>query len=110
MKYNSDQNLCLFIVGPTAGGKTSLSLELAEWLKADIISADSRQVFRYMNIGTATPTIDELSRAKHYFINSKDPNESFSAGEFGTEARKIIAEKMAKGENVIVCGGSGLYI
>ena len=110
MKNKPSQNFCLFIVGPTASGKTSLSLEMAKYLNADIISADSRQVFRYMNIGTATPSENELSCAKHYFINTKDPDEAFSAGEFGIEARKIISEKMAKGENIIVCGGSGLYV
>lgn len=97
-------------MGPTASGKTALSLELAKWLNAEIISADSRQVFRYMDIGTATPTADELSQTKHYFINEKDPGEVFSAGEFGVEARKIIDEKIKAGENIIVCGGSGLYI
>ncbi len=110
MKNKPKQNICLFIVGPTASGKTSLSLEMAEWLDADIISADSRQVFRYMDIGTATPTEMELARVKHHFINTKYPDESFSAGEFGLEARKIIAGKMNEGKSIIVCGGSGLYV
>lgn len=100
----------MILLGPTASGKTALSLELAEWLSADIISADSRQIYRYMDIGTATPDKKELSRAKHYFIGEKDPTEKFSAGEFGVEARKIIDDKISKGENIIVCGGSGLYI
>jgi len=109
---NSDKlkPFCLFIVGPTASGKTALSLELAEYLNAEIISADSRQIYRHMNIGTATPSEEELSRVKHYFINDRDPKEKFSAGEFGVEARKIIGEKIASGKNIIVCGGSGLYV
>jgi len=109
---NSDKltPFCLFIVGPTASGKTALSLELAEFLNAEIISADSRQVFRHMNIGTATPSDEELSRVKHYFINERNPDEKFSAGEFGMEARKIIGEKISNGKNIIVCGGSGLYV
>ena len=76
---NSDKlkPFCLFIVGPTASGKTALSLELAEWLNAEIISADSRQIYRYMDIGTATPSRNELSRVKHYFINERDPKEKF---------------------------------
>lgn len=110
MKSDLPHNICLFIVGPTASGKTAFSLKMAEYLNAEIISADSRQVFRHMNIGTATPTEEELEAVKHYFINTKDPDELFSAGEFGREARKIIADKMDKGENIIVCGGSGLYI
>lgn len=104
------KSFCLFIVGPTASGKTALSLELAEWLHADIISADSRQIFRGMDIGTATPGAAELSRVKHYFINERDPDKYFSAGEFAVLARRIIDRKMQKGENIIVCGGSGLYI
>ncbi|MCF7832167.1 MAG: tRNA (adenosine(37)-N6)-dimethylallyltransferase MiaA [Candidatus Marinimicrobia bacterium] len=109
---NSDKlkPFCLFIVGPTASGKTALSLELAEYLNAEIISADSRQIYRYMDIGTATPTEEELTRVKHYFINDLDPDEKFSAGEFGVEARKIIKEKIEAGKNIIVSGGSGLYI
>ncbi len=109
---NSDKlkPFCLFIVGPTASGKTALSLELAEYLDAEIISADSRQIYRHMDIGTATPSEEELSRVKHYFISDRDPKEKFSAGEFGVEARKIISEKIASGKNIIVCGGSGLYV
>jgi tRNA dimethylallyltransferase len=110
MKNSPQKAFCLILLGPTASGKTALSLELAEWLDADIISADSRQIFRKMNIGTATPTKDELSRIKHYFINEKDPDEAFSAGEFCTQARKIINDKVGAGKSVIVCGGSGLYI
>jgi tRNA dimethylallyltransferase len=110
MNYNTKEACCLFLLGPTASGKTALSLELADWLDADIISADSRQIFRYMNIGTASPKKTELARVKHYFINEKDPDETFSAGEFGIEARKIIDEKISQAKNIIVCGGSGLYI
>ncbi len=110
MKAINLKPFCLILLGPTASGKTALSLELAEWLNADIISADSRQIYRHMDVGTATPSKEELSSAKHYFINELDPNEKFSAGEFGVEARKIIAEKISAGKNIIVCGGSGLYI
>lgn len=109
----SDEHIkpcCIFISGPTASGKTALSLELAEWLHADIISADSRQIYRDMNIGTATPSPDELKRVKHYFINERNPDESFSAGEFGRLAREIIGKKIANKKSVIVCGGSGLYL
>lgn len=110
MKSKPKEPFCLFLLGPTASGKTALSLELAEWLNAEIISADSRQIFRYMNIGTATPSDGELARVNHYFINEKDPDEAYSAGEFGIEARKIINETISQGKNIIVCGGSGLYI
>lgn len=110
MKNKIQKPFCLILLGPTASGKTALSLELAAWLDADIISADSRQAFRYMDIGTATPTPAELERARHYFINDRDPDATFSAGEFGVEARKIIDAKIGEGKNMIVCGGSGLYV
>lgn len=104
------KSCCIFISGPTASGKTALSLELAEWLQAEIISADSRQVYRGMSIGTATPTAEELKRIKHYFVNELEPDKGFSAGEFGHLAREIIGRKIANNESVIVCGGSGLYL
>lgn len=110
MHPETEKPRCLFIVGPTAGGKTSLALDLADFLHAGIISADSRQIFRGMNIGTATPTDEELKRVRHYFINERSPDEPFSAGEFGSLARKIIDENMRSGASVIICGGSGLYI
>ncbi len=110
MKADKLKPFCLILLGPTASGKTALSLELAEWMNADIISADSRQVYRYMNIGTATPTLEELQRVNHYFIGQRDPDETFSAGEFGVEARKIITDRISSDRHVIVCGGSGLYI
>lgn len=110
MSDNTRTSFCIFISGPTGSGKTALSLELAEWLHAEIISADSRQVFRYMNIGTATPSAEELQRVRHYFINERDPDEAFSAGEFGRLAREIIDRSMQAGKILIVCGGSGLYL
>ena len=81
----------LIIVGPTAVGKTSLSLALAErWKNIEIISADSRQVYKFMDIGTAKPTPDELSIVPHHFIDIKYPDEYYSAGKFGREARQTI--------------------
>ncbi|MBN2781556.1 MAG: tRNA (adenosine(37)-N6)-dimethylallyltransferase MiaA [Candidatus Marinimicrobia bacterium] len=110
MNNEKNKSRCIFIVGPTASGKSALALDLAEDLHAEIISADSRQIFRGMDIGTATPSPEELNKVKHHFINERDPDEPFSAGEFGTLARKIIDEKMRSGGSVIICGGSGLYI
>lgn len=100
----------IFIMGPTASGKSALALKLAEIMHAEIISADSRQLYRKMDIGTAKPTPDELARVPHHMIDIRNPDESFSAGEFTNIARQIIAEKMAAGIPIIVCGGSGLYI
>jgi tRNA dimethylallyltransferase len=97
-------------LGPTCSGKTSLSLKLAESLNSEIISADSRQIYRVLSIGTAKPTSDELSIAKHHFIDSLDPTEEFNVSKFEIEALKIIDELHNKNKIPIVVGGSGLYI
>lgn len=99
-----------FLVGPTASGKTAVSLIAAEKLGARIISADSRQIYRGMAIGTAQPRPDELARVPHHFVGCLDPEENFSAGEYGRQARAIIAELLDKGIVPLVVGGSGLYI
>lgn len=99
------------ITGPTATGKTSLSIQLAEKLKSvEIISVDSRQLYRYMNIGTAKPTLVEQQSIKHHFIDIKDPNESYSAGDFGREVRIRLDEMWTRGITPLLVGGSGLYL
>jgi len=104
------KNKIIVIVGPTASGKTNLSIELAEKLNSEIINADSRQVYKFMDIGTAKPTKEELQRVKHYFIDRVKPDEHYDAGMFGKEGRKVI-ELMIKQDKIpIVSGGSGLYI
>ncbi len=100
----------LVIVGPTAIGKTALSVVLAKKFDAEIISADSRQIFRHMNICTAKPMPDEMQGVPHHFIDHIDPDQYYSAGQFGVDGRKVIGEIFARGRKVIVCGGSGLYI
>ncbi|MBX2965960.1 MAG: tRNA (adenosine(37)-N6)-dimethylallyltransferase MiaA [Cyclobacteriaceae bacterium] len=98
------------IVGPTAVGKTALSIELAEALRTEIISADSRQVYREMAIGTAKPTPQELARVKHHFIDSHSIHDKYDAAQFGEEALKKIYELFGLYDTVLVCGGSGLYV
>ena len=100
----------LSIVGPTAVGKTELSLEIADQIGAEIISADSRQVYRELNIGTATPSQAELERVPHHFINERGIEEPFSAGDFAREANKRIADIIDRGRYPLVVGGSTLYI
>jgi tRNA dimethylallyltransferase len=100
----------IVIVGPTAVGKTAVSLQLAHFFNSPIISADSRQIFREMNIGTAKPTTEELSAAKHYFINTHSISENYDAAQFGSEALQIINDLFADYNTLIVCGGSGLYV
>jgi tRNA dimethylallyltransferase len=106
-----DKRKVLIIVGPTAIGKTCISIQVAEQLKnVEIVSADSRQVYEHMNIGTAKPTIDEVKNVNHHFIDIKAPDEYYSAGMYGKEARQKIDQLFKDGKIPIVVGGSGLYI
>jgi len=102
--------LVLAIVGPTASGKTSASLLLAERLNGEIISADSRQIYKHLDIGTAKPTRADRKRVKHYFIDILEPDEEYSAGQFAKEARRVV-ERILEGRKLpILVGGSGLYV
>jgi tRNA dimethylallyltransferase len=102
---------CLIVIaGPTASGKTVLSLELSKHLPVEIISADSRQLYKYMDIGTAKPSKEELATVKHHFIDYLNPDEDYNAGKFGDEAELTVNDNIASGNNPLVVGGSGLYI
>jgi tRNA dimethylallyltransferase len=98
------------IVGPTCSGKTKLSLILAEKINAEIISADSRQVYKFLDIGTAKPEQSFLKIIKHYFIDELKPDENFNASIFAKKSEEIIERILAENKNPIVVGGSGLYI
>ncbi len=100
----------IVIVGPTAIGKTSLAIALANHYHTEIISADSRQFFKEMNIGTAKPSEEELAAAKHHFIDSHSVSTLFSTGDFELEALKLMDELYKKHDVLIMVGGSGLYI
>ena len=100
----------LIIAGPTAVGKTAFSLKLAERLQAEIISADSRQVYRGLDIGTAKPEADELERVPHHFISELPLDEPFSAGRFAEEANRRIRAILRRNRTPLVVGGSTLYI
>jgi len=98
------------VVGPTAIGKTALAIELAQHFKTEIISADSRQFFKEMEIGTAKPDREELANAKHHFINSHSIEKLFSTGDFELEALKSLELIFENHDVAIMVGGSGLYI
>jgi tRNA dimethylallyltransferase len=100
----------IVIAGPTAVGKTAVAIQLAEHYHAEIISADSRQIFRELEIGTAKPTIEELARVKHHFINTHSITEDYDAGAYGRDALALITELFKIYDTLILCGGSGLYI
>lgn len=100
----------LALVGPTASGKTTLSIILGEKLGGEIISADSRQFYRFLDIGTAKPTPGELKRVPHQFINILNPDQYYNAGEYGQQARLKIEEILKQNKQPILVGGSGLYV
>ncbi len=98
------------IIGPTAVGKTELSLQVAERLNGEIVSADSMQIYRYMNIGTAKPDPGEMQRIKHYMIDIADPWQEFSVAMYQRMARKHIKDIQNRGRIPLIVGGTGLYI
>lgn len=100
----------IVISGATGVGKTDLSIKLAKRLNADIISADASQVYKFLDIGTAKVTEDEMQGIKHYMIDLVEPDEDYSVGDFEVEVNKILHEKEENDENVILVGGTGLYI
>ncbi|MCD4820431.1 MAG: tRNA (adenosine(37)-N6)-dimethylallyltransferase MiaA [Candidatus Cloacimonetes bacterium] len=108
MKKNEKK--IITIQGATASGKSKIALDLAEYFKTEIISADSRQIYKYLDIGTAKPNKSELQKVKHHLIDVISPNEQFSAGMFTEQADKIINQLSQRNEIPIVAGGTGFYI
>ncbi len=98
------------MVGPTAVGKTAIALKLATYYQTEIVSADSRQIFKEMTIGTAKPTPEELRAVPHHFINSRSIHDTYDAAQYGEEALARIHQLFKQHEHVILCGGSGMYI
>lgn len=98
------------IVGPTCSGKTKIAIEIAEKLGTEIISTDSRQVYKYLDIGTAKPSSEELRKIKHHFIDYLEPEQDYNVSRFETEALEIIKNLTSKNKIPIAAGGSGLYI
>lgn len=100
----------LVIAGPTGVGKTDLSIKLAKLLNADIISADSAQIYKGMDIGTAKITAEEMQGVKHYMLDVVEPIKKYSVGDYQTAVDNILNEKERENKNIILTGGTGLYI
>lgn len=100
----------IVLIGPTGVGKTDLSLELAERFHTDIVSADSRQIYANLPIGTAAPTPEQLERVKHYFIGTLQLTDYYSAAQYEEDALKVLDELFQKHETVILTGGSMMYV
>ncbi len=104
----SPQLIC--IVGPTGVGKTALAIELAQRLGGEIVSADSRQIYRGMDIGTGKPTPEQLARVRHYLIDRVDPDQSYTLAEYQAEAYATIDDIFSRGKQPLLVGGTGLYV
>ncbi len=100
----------IVIAGPTASGKSNLAVELAKKINGEIISADSMQIYKDMNIGTAKISKEEMQGIKHYMIDFVEPNKRYSVSSYKKEAEKAIKEILSKNKTPIICGGTGLYI
>ena len=100
----------IVICGPTASGKTGLSIELAKKINGEIISCDSMQIYKDMNIGTAKPETEEMQGIKHYMLDFVSPDERYSVADFKTNATNAIEEVLSHGKVPIVVGGTGLYV
>ena len=98
------------IVGPTASGKTGLSVELAKQYNGEVLSCDSMQIYRHMDIGTAKPTREEMQGVVHHMIDVVDPHESFSVSRYVEMADPILQDILARGKRCIIVGGTGLYV
>ena len=109
MNQDSAVNI-LVICGPTASGKSELALRLAHALDAEIVNADSMQIYRGLDIGTAKPSPEQQAEIRHHLIDVTDPDQQFSAADFSAAADAAIREIISRGKRVIVAGGTGLYI
>ena len=100
----------IVVAGPTASGKTALAIEIAKYVGGEIVSADSMQIYKYMDIGSAKPTEEERSQAVHHLIDYVEPTESYSVADYTKDAHEVIADITARGKLPVMCGGTGLYI
>jgi len=98
------------VTGPTASGKTPLAIEIAQQIGGEIVNADSMQVFRYMDVGTAKPSLEQRAQIPHHLLDVVTPDVPYSAGRYAEEARKVAAEIHGRSKIVVLAGGTGLYI
>ncbi len=106
----ANQRTLIVIVGPTGVGKTAFAIELAQRLNGEIVSADSRQIYRGMDIGTGKPTLAQLAQVRHHLIDRVDPDQSYTLAEYQADAYAAIDALFAQGKQPLLVGGTGLYI
>ena len=107
---NIDKKYLIVLVGPTASGKTKLSIDIANLYDAEILSADSRQFYKELEVGTAKPNKVELSKAKHHFINNLSIHDNYSVGKYKIEVDSVLKNYFKKNNYAVLVGGSGLFI
>ena len=110
MKKSTKKQKIVVIVGPTASGKTGLAIELAMKFNGEVISADSRQIYRGLDIGTAKATKKEMRGIPHHMLDIASPKRKFSASQFRTHARRVLSDLEKREKLPIICGGTGFYI
>ena len=110
MQKNLKKKKVVVICGPTASGKTALSIELAKQIDGEIVSCDSMQIYKDMNIGTAKPTKEEMGGIKHYLLDYVSPTQRYSVADYKADAKKAIKEILHNGKIPIIVGGTGLYV
>lgn len=110
MSAVKEKTKIIAVVGPTASGKTALAIELAKQFDGEVISCDSMQVYREMNIGTAKPSEEEMDGVKHHMLDFADPKEVYTCADYVRDAKDAIAKIVSNGKVPIICGGTGLYL
>ena len=103
-----DNIIC--VVGPTASGKTAFAVRLAQSLDGEVISCDSMQIYRRMDIGTAKPSVEEMCGIPHHMIDIVEPDDDFSVGKYVQMANKVLQDVLSRGKTAVICGGTGLYV
>ena len=103
-------NPIICLAGPTASGKTALAVALAQALNGEVVSCDSMQVYKFMDIGTAKPTLDEMGGVPHHMIDVADPREDYSVSRYCKDAAPIVEDIVSRGKTAIIAGGTGLYM
>lgn len=110
MSAVKDKIKIVAVVGPTASGKTALAIELAKQFNGEVVSCDSMQVYREMNIGTAKPSLEEMDGVKHHMLDFADPKQVYTCADYVRDARSVIDKIVSNGKLPIICGGTGLYL
>lgn len=109
-QLDREKKTLIVVIGPTGVGKTAVAIQLAQRFDTEVISADSRQIFKEMTIGTAKPTLEELKMVPHHFINTHSITDDYDAAAYGRDALALISQRFQEHDILILCGGSGLYV